>query len=96
MGDERERPFENIESALEYIDYLLEASQEAEQHVDSEIALANSPEQARHKQALQIIRFKLASLDTHIIASKKILNDLRKLRRLILEERKVRAASSSG
>jgi septal ring factor EnvC (AmiA/AmiB activator) len=81
-------PFDNIESALEYVNHLLDATQEARAQVETEILRTASPELARRKQALQLVRFKLDKLSSHIAASRRILNDLRTLRRLLLEERK--------
>jgi hypothetical protein len=81
-------PFDNIESALEYVNHLLEATHEAKGQIETEIPRAASPELARRKQALQLVRFKLDKLSSHIAASRRILNDLRTLRRLLLEERK--------
>jgi hypothetical protein len=37
---------------------------------------------------LQLVNYKLDKLSSHIAASRRILNDLRTLRRLLLEERK--------
>jgi hypothetical protein len=93
MAHRQQTPFENIESALEYVGYLLEASREAQGHIETEIARASDPQLARREQALQLVKYKLATLDFHIVASKRLLNDLRKLRRLILEERGTRASS---
>jgi hypothetical protein len=86
MDRSQETPFDNIESAIEYVSYLLEASQEAQKHIETEIDRASDPQLARRKQALQIVKYKLATLDFHIVTSKRLLNDLRKLHRLILEE----------
>jgi hypothetical protein len=87
MDDQPEVPFESIEGALEYVSLLLEAIQEAQQHVETEIALAADPQLARRKQALQLVRYKLDRLSVNIAGSHRILNDLRTLRRLLLEER---------
>jgi hypothetical protein len=95
MARRRETPFENIEGALEYVGYLLEASREAQRHIETEIARAAKPELVRKKQALQLVKYKLATLDYHVATSKRLLNDLRKLRRLILEERESRVNSVS-
>jgi len=81
-------PFDNIESALEYVNHLLEATQEAKAQIETEILRAASPQLARRKQALQLVNYKLDKLSSHIAASRRILNDLRALRRLLLEERK--------
>jgi hypothetical protein len=83
-----ETPFDNIESALEYVSHLLDATNEARTQIEREIVRAASPELARRKQALQLVSYKLDKLSSHIAASRHILNDLRTLRRLLLEERK--------
>lgn len=82
-----ETPFESIEGALEYVEYLIEASREAREHIEKEIEGANTSELARKKEALQLVHYKLASLEFHISKADRLLNDLRKLRRLILEGR---------
>jgi hypothetical protein len=92
----QETPFENIEGALEYVGFLLEASREAQKHVETEITTASRPEQARKQQALQLVKYKLTVLESHMVVSKRVLNDLRKLRSLILEERRVHVSSASA
>ena len=92
----QETPFENIEGALEYVGSLLEASREAQKHVETEITGASRPELARKQQALQLVKYKLTVLESHMVVSKRVLNDLRKLRSLILEERRVHVKSASA
>jgi len=87
MAYQAESPFDSIESAQEYVNYLLEATQEAQDHIETEIARAADSRFARRKQALQVVNYKLVKLYSHIAASRRILNDLRTLRRLLLEER---------
>ncbi|PYV90034.1 MAG: hypothetical protein DMG05_11680 [Acidobacteria bacterium] len=82
-----ETPFDSIESALEYMNLLLEATRESQEQVETEIVRTDS-RLARRKQALQLVSHKLAKLSSHIATSRCILNDLRMLRRLLLEERK--------
>lgn len=96
MARQQATPFENIEGALEYVGYLLEASREAQRHIETEITRASKPELARKKQALQLVKYKLTVLESHVIVSKRLLNDLRKLRRLILAERETRVSSASA
>ena len=88
MNYKSETPFDNIESALEYVNHLLEATREAQDQIESEILRAANPQLARRKQALQLVNYKLDKLSSHVAASRRILNDLRTLRRLLLEERK--------
>ncbi len=89
MSQKHETPFESIEGALEYMNLLLEAAREAQGEVEAEIALAVEPSMVRRKQALQLADYKLVKLSSHIDSTRKILNDLRMLRRLLLDERKV-------
>jgi hypothetical protein len=88
MSYQSETPFDNIESTLEYVNQLLVATQEAQDQIETEIVRAADPQLARRKQALQLVNYKLDKLSSHITASRLILNDLRTLRRLLLEERK--------
>ena len=88
MRYQSETPFDNIESALEYVNHLLEATREARDQIETELLRAAIPQLARRKQALQLANYKLDTLSSHIAASRRILNDLRMLRRLLLEERK--------
>jgi len=90
-----ETPFDNIESALEYVTHLLEATEEARKQIETEIERTGDVELARRKQALQLVRYKLAKLESHIGASRHILRDLRTLRRLLLEEREAPKISST-
>ncbi len=92
-----ETPFDSIESSHEYIVMLSEAIAEAMADVESDIASAQSDHAERRKQALQLVSFNLSKLNSHIHSSRRILNDLRTLRRLLLEERiKVRRAGHSA
>ena len=88
MNYQSETPFDNIESALEYVNHLLEAAREAREQIGKEVLRAAHPRLARRKQALQLVHYKLDKLSSHIAASRRILNDLRTLRRLLLQERK--------
>lgn len=81
-----ETPFENIENAQEYIELLMEAIEEAEREVAADIASV-APHQDRRTQALQLVAFKLGKLHSHMNGSRRILTDLRTLRRLLLGER---------
>jgi hypothetical protein len=92
---QQETPFDNIESALEYVNHLLEATREAQDQIQTEILRAN-PQLTRRKQALQLVHYKLEKLSSHIAASRRILNDLRMLRRLLLEERKTPSTLPQG
>lgn len=96
MSHKQETPFDSIESALEYMILLLEATREAQEQVETEIVRATDPQLARRKEALQLVSHKLVKLSSHLSTSRRILNDLRTLRRLLLEERKPPEASSTA
>jgi hypothetical protein len=91
-------PFDSIENSHHYIQLLVEAIAEAEIDVSAEIALAEADGATRRLEALQLVKFKLAKLHSHMSGSACVLNDLRSLRRLLLEERRpsVRTFKQSG
>jgi hypothetical protein len=82
--DQPESPFENIESAQQFVELLCDAIEEARREVESEVSRAH-PE--RQLQALQLVSYNLAKLSLHMGTSRRILNDLRTLRRLLYQER---------
>jgi len=83
-----ETPFDSLEGSHEYIALLAEAIEEARQDVEAEIALAVAEAADRRKEALQLVAYNLAKLNLHMTTSRRILNDLRTLRRLLLDERR--------
>jgi hypothetical protein len=83
-----ETPFDSIEGSYEYVDMLADAIQEAKRDVESEVTLAESERADRRKQGLLLVSYNLAKLEGHITSSRRILNDLRTLRRVLLSERK--------
>ena len=96
MAQQQETPFDNIDSALEYVTSLLEASREAREQVEGEILRAEGLHLTRKKEALLIISYKLDRLNSHVAISERLLKDLRKLRRLILEERETLVKSATA
>lgn len=83
-----ETPFDSIEGAHEYVGLLAEAIAEAEDHIQEDIAEARAQGALRRGQALQVVAFKLEKLRAHVGSSRRLLNDLRMLRRLLLDERR--------
>lgn len=83
-----ETPFDNIESAQEYMTLLAQAVEEAIASIEEECAVAVSEKATRREQALRMVAFKLTKLNGHLKESHRILNDLRTLRRLLLAERR--------
>ena len=84
-----ETPFETIESAQQFVQLLIEAIDESRHDVDADIALLKDNGAKRKKQALQLVSSNLAKLSVHMTTSRRILNHLRTLRRLLLEERQL-------
>ncbi len=82
-----ETPFDNIESSHQYVSLLAEAIKEALDEVEADISLAGAEGASRRKEALQLVHFNLTRLNSHMTSSSRILNDLRTLRRLLLDER---------
>lgn len=83
-----EGPFESIEGTLEYVGLLAEAVAAARQSIAGDVSEASrGPETARRLAALQLVSYKLDRLGHHVGSSRRILNDLRTLRRLLLGER---------
>jgi hypothetical protein len=82
-----ETPFDNIEGSHRYVAMLAEALDEARRDVDAEMAAADREGADRRKEALLLVSYNLAKLNLHITTSRRILNDLRSLRRLLLAER---------
>jgi len=82
-----ETPFDNIEGSHEYVALLAESLDEARRDVEAEIAAADRDHADRRKEALLLVSYNLAKLHLHITTSRRILNDLRSLRRLLLAER---------
>ena len=87
MSEKAETPFDNIEGSHEYVALLAEAVDEARRDVEADIAAADRDGAERRKQALLLVSYNLAKLNLHITAGRRILNDLRTLRRLLLAER---------
>lgn len=77
-------PFESIESAQHFVALLAEAIADARQEISEDTATATSASAARQVEALRLVDHKLSQLAAHMHASSRILNDLRKLRRLLL------------
>jgi hypothetical protein len=84
MGPCRETPFDNIESAHEYVQLLCEAVDESLQHTAADLEAADA---GRQRDALRLVVYKLTQLRASLTTSSRVLNDLRTLRRLLLHER---------
>ena len=93
MKDEPETPFDSIEGSYQYVDMLSEAIEEARRDVEAEVALAERERADRRKQGLLLVSYNLAKLEGHMTTSRRILNDLRTLCRVLLAERQPEKAA---
>ncbi len=87
MAQRTESPFESIEGAQEYLGLLAQALAEAKEGAEADIVEHTKLNAERRVQAIQLALYKLEKLEQHIKVSRRLLNDLRTLRRLLLDER---------
>lgn len=87
MDYEFEKPFDNIESAQEYLALLSRELNAAKQDTQADIAREANSQIPRRRDALRLVLYTLEKLEQHIKVSRRLLNDLRTLRRLLLDER---------
>jgi len=82
-----EQPFDSIESAHEFMNILAATTLEvmADLKRDREAAIRDG--ELRRAQAIDLAMYKLKMLRSHVHRSRRMLNDLRIIRRLILNER---------
>jgi hypothetical protein len=81
------RPFESIESAHEFIALLEDSIQDAMRDVTHHAHAATENNDDRRAQALTLALYKMGQLTSHVHKSRRILNDLRTIRRLLFNER---------
>jgi len=80
-------PFDSVENAQQYVRLLLDAIVEAKREIQADLAPAATARSDRRVEALRLVSFKLDKLEHHLQSSARLLNDLRSLRRLLLDER---------
>jgi hypothetical protein len=79
-----ETPFDNVDTAHEYVGLLLEAVTQARSEVDDDLQAAREQGEKRSEEALQLVALKLKGLESRLGESRRLLNDLRRLRRVLL------------
>jgi hypothetical protein len=84
LNHESDTPFESIEGAQEYLRLLSVAVLETRQQVEADALVQPVLEPQRRVEALRLVLYKLEQLEKHVRTSRRILNDLRTLRRLLL------------
>ena len=86
-SEEMGQPFDSIESAHEYMNLLATTALETMNDLKRDRDLALKENEVRRAQAIELAIFKLKMFGTYVYKSRRMLNDLRILRRLILNER---------
>ena len=79
-------PFDNLDSAHEYLRLLAIQVSEVSEEIRQEIAAGESAGAERRVDALRLVAYKLQQLNENVTASRSILNDLRMLRRVLIGE----------
>ena len=92
MSRQPETPFDSIENARDYLRLLRDTVAEVKRDVEADIVVAEANSE-RRLEALRLVRFKLERLEHYLRSSSRSLNDLRILRRLLLEERSTAAGA---
>ena len=87
MSTRPEAPFDSIENAQDYLRLLLETIVEARKDIAADRTAAEQAKSERRVEALRLVQYKLETLEQHLRSSSRTLNDLRTLRRLLLDER---------
>ncbi len=85
VGDDN--PFGSIDSSLEFMCLLAEAVKDARDLVVEDLATGHDTNPSRRRDAMRLVQLKLDQLATHVAVSRRILNDLRMLSRLLFDER---------
>jgi len=86
-AQEVDQPFDSIESAQEFLDILATTVLDVMKELSTARSEAVREGASRRAQALDLATFKLKMLGCYVHKSRRALNDLRMLRRLILNDR---------
>jgi predicted nuclease of restriction endonuclease-like RecB superfamily len=80
-------PFDSIESAHDFISLFSDSVADAKREIETDIQRELTSNVPRRMDALRLAAYNLEKLELHLNKSRRILNDLRSLRRLLFEER---------
>jgi hypothetical protein len=86
-SNEIEQPFDSIESAYDFMNVLAETVLASIQDLHREHEIAIREGQDRRARAIELAIYKCKTLNCCVYKSRRSLNDLRSIRRLILNER---------
>lgn len=91
-----EMEFDSIESAHDFVDVLAATVLDAMVDLARDRQIAIGDGDKRRADAIDVAQYKLKALTRHLHQSRRILNDLRSIRRLLLDERSAEVAVSHG
>lgn len=80
-------PFDSIENAHEFMTLMAQTVFETKLELETDVARESNSDFPRRAEALKLTLYTLTRLEFHMDRSRRILNDLRTLRRLLFEER---------
>ena len=89
-----EEQFETLESAHEFVALLAETVAEAKRELERDMQRESAT--SRRLDAPRIAAYNVSKLELHLTQSRRILNDLRTLRRLLFQERKSSKKANSA
>ena len=84
-------PFASIEDAHEFLTRLAQTVFETKLEIETDVQRESSSNFPRRAEALKLALYTLTRLEFHMNRSRRVLNDLRTLRRLLFEERTLTA-----
>jgi hypothetical protein len=96
MSRQNTNPFSTIDGAQQYLDLLLEAILETRSDIEAKTVEAEGRHQVRTVEALRLATYKLSKLADHVDCSRKLLNDLTKLERILETPEPATAAGAGG
>jgi hypothetical protein len=80
-------PFDSIESAHDFVSLFADSVADAKRDIENDVERELTSNAPRRLDALRLAAYNLEKLELHLNKSRRILNDLRSLRRLLFEER---------
>jgi hypothetical protein len=79
--------FDSIESAHEFVALLADAVEDSKREIEADVQREAALNFPRRLEALRLALYSLEKLHSHVSKSRRILNDLRSVRRLLFKER---------
>src|SRR5208337_744900 len=89
-----ESPFDSIEDAHDFLTLLAQTIFETKLDIETDVQRESSSNYPRRAEALKLTLYTLNRLEFHMNRSRRILNDLRTLRRLLFQERTLSALTA--